>query len=174
MPHHQPYQTPYTPMHQSNGYVHQSGPPAYQTIHHGPVRSPYPPLNTPTSLHLNNAPMMSTMTNGMHSPHLPYSPTHANGPPNHMNGPGAQQNGPGPHQNGPPPHPNGPMPPRQQDSPFAYPHHHGSPGPGQLHNNRPSTPRDIAMRETPQVPPPSDNRLPGGASASPSLRNLLH
>ncbi|KAF2498439.1 hypothetical protein BU16DRAFT_615480 [Lophium mytilinum] len=164
-PHHQPYQTPYTPMHQTNGYQQYSGPPSYQSMHHGPIRSPYPPLHTPAPLHLSNAPMM-TMTNGMHSPHLPYSPTHPNGPPH--------ANGPPPHTNGPPPHHNGSMPSRQTESPFAYPNHHGSPGPGQLHNTRPSTPRDVAMRETPTAPPQGDNRMPGGASASPSLRNLLH
>lgn len=150
IPHHQPFHAPqFNALHQTNGYQPLSGPGVHPP---GAVRSPYPPVNAPAPLHLNNSPMLGALSNGMHSPHLPYSPTH----------------------------PPGSIPSRQSDSPFSgsqphsqYPGQHGSPGPGQLHN-RPSTPRDTTMRDAPVGGPQGENRLPGGASASPSLRNLLH
>jgi hypothetical protein len=115
------------------------------------LRTPYPPPNVsgpPPPLHLNNGAMV---VNGMHSPHMmPYSPTH--------------------------PHPHHAS--RSTESPYnaapaAVPQyaslHHGSPAPG-----RPSTPRDTIMRDVPAVTSAPTERANTGASASPSLRNLLH
>ena len=87
------------------------------------------------------------MGNGMHSPRMPYSPTH--------------------------PHTHNPS--RSTESPFSAPPqmpyppmHHGSPAPSQ-----PATPRDASMRDMPPTSAPTE-RISTGASASPSLRNLLH
>jgi hypothetical protein len=139
----------YNPVHQQNGYPAYSGPPPVHTHIPPPLRGPYAPQHPPNGgppppIHLANGGMM---TNGMHSPRVPYSPTHTHG-----------------HN-----------PSRSAESPFGAPPqmafppmHHGSPAPG-----RPSTPRDAPMREMPLVTAPPE-RMSTGASANPSLRNLLH
>jgi hypothetical protein len=144
-----PFHTPYNPpLHQPNGYPPLSNPPLHHPLPPTALRGPY----GHAPLHLNNVPMM---VNGVHSPHVPYSSVP----------------------------PNGHIPPRPSESPFSgpppqlaqYSLHHGSPGPGPgpgPHNNRASTPQDTVMRDAPSVPPPP--RANTGASASPSLRNLLH
>ncbi|KAF2707523.1 hypothetical protein K504DRAFT_383392 [Pleomassaria siparia CBS 279.74] len=152
MGHPQPFHSPYTPMHQTNGYSAYSGPPVHTsmppTSFNGYPPPPHPPpSNGPAPLHLNNGAMM---VNGMHSPRVPFSPTHSHG-----------------HNVS-----------RALESPFNAPTqmahyppmHHGSPTPG----HRPSTPRDTVMRDAPVVTAPPEKRISTGASASPSLRNLLH
>ncbi|ORY00228.1 hypothetical protein BCR34DRAFT_606327 [Clohesyomyces aquaticus] len=143
-----PFHAPYNPVHQSNGYPPYTGPPVHPQMPQA-LRGPYPPPTSgpPPPLHLNQN---SMIVNGMHSPRLPYSPTH----------------------------PHGPTSSRSTESPFngppqmQYPLQHGSPAPGQPYN-RPSTPRDTIMRDV-GAPLPPDTRVNTGASASPSLRNLLH
>ncbi|KAF1932306.1 uncharacterized protein M421DRAFT_98456 [Didymella exigua CBS 183.55] len=144
--HHAPFHTPYAP---SNGYPSHTGPPVHPQMPAAPMRAPYAPPSTgaPPPLHLNNGAMM---VNGLHSPHnMPYSPTH-------------------PHEY---------RSSRSTESPFGAPPpsipqytlHHGSPAPG-----RPETPRDTIMRDAPLVTSAPTERANTGASASPSLRNLLH
>jgi hypothetical protein len=150
MNHPPPFHAPYNPVHQPNGYpAYSAPPPLHSHLPPAPPRGPYPPPHAnnggpPPPLHLGNGGMMS---NGMHSPRVPYSPTH-------------------PHTHGPP---------RSTESPFSAPPpvsytsmHHGSPVLG-----RPATPRDGPMREMPPTSVPPE-RISTGASASPSLRNLLH
>ncbi|KAF3001428.1 putative PHD type zinc finger protein with BAH domain-containing protein [Curvularia kusanoi] len=142
--HHPPFHPPYAP---SNGYPPHTGAPVHPQMPPAPMR-PYPAATgPPPPLHLNNG---AIMVNGMHSPHnMPYSPTH-------------------PHEY----HSS-----RSTESPFAapppsVPHytlHHGSPAPG-----RPETPRDTVMRDAPVATSAPTERANTGASASPSLRNLLH
>ncbi|KAF2270727.1 hypothetical protein CC78DRAFT_139873 [Lojkania enalia] len=143
-----PFHSPYNPIH-TNGYPPYSGPPMHPHMPPAPLRGPYahppPGSGPPPSLHLNNA---TIIPNGLPSPRVPYSPTH----------------------------PHGPSSTRSTESPYTGPSqvpqypplHHGSPAPGPL-NNRPSTPRDAVPAVVPQ-----ESRLSTGASASPSLRNLLH
>lgn len=151
MGHHAPF-APYSAVHQPNGYPAYSAPPVHAHIPPAPLRGPYPSPhhhNGPPPLHLTNGAMM---VNGIHSPHVPYSPTHP--PPVHNSS-------------------------RSTESPYnaapqlPYPPlHHGSPAPG-----GPPTPRDATMRDPPPVTapqPPQLERVNTGASASPSLRNLLH
>ncbi|KAJ4987413.1 BAH domain-containing protein [Stagonosporopsis vannaccii] len=144
--HHPPFHAPYPP---SNGYPSHTAQPVHPQMPPAPMRGPYAPPSTgpPPPLHLNNS---AIMVNGVHSPrNMPYSPTH-------------------PHEY----HSS-----RSTESPFAappssIPHyalHHGSPVPG-----RPETPRDTVMREAPLVTSAPTERANTGASASPSLRNLLH
>jgi hypothetical protein len=147
-----PYHSSYNPMHQPSVYPPFSD----ASVHALPpaqIRHSYPTAaaGPPPPLHLNNN---GIMVNGMHSPRIPYSPSH---PPGHSF--------------------------RSTESPFSGPSslpgystmHHGSPAlaPVQM-NNRPSTPRDTIMRDAPPVAPPLETRANTGASASPSLRNLLH
>lgn len=142
--HHPPFHAPYPP---ANGYPPHTGSSVHPPMPPAPMR-PYPPTSgPPPPLHLNNGAMM---VNGLHSPHnMPYSPTH-------------------PHEY----HSS-----RSTESPFAAPPpagphytlHHGSPAPG-----RPETPRDTLMRDAPLVTSAPAERANTGASASPSLRNLLH
>ncbi len=145
--HHPPFHAPYPP---TSGYPPHTAAPVHPQMPPAPMRGPYAPPSSgpPPPLHLNNSAMMA---NGVHSPrNIPYSPTH-------------------PHEY----HSS-----RSTESPFAapppsIPHytlHHNSPAPG-----RPDTPRDTVMREAPSVTsaPPTE-RANTGASASPSLRNLLH
>jgi hypothetical protein len=121
----------------------------------GPFAHPPPPQSSgvPAPLHLNNNNGM--MINGMPSPsqRVPYSPTHAHGH-------GSSRSTESPFT-GPPPLP--------QYSQL----HHGNPASASL-NNRPSTPRDTVMRDAPVATAPPEQRISTGASASPSLRNLLH
>ncbi|KAF2831236.1 hypothetical protein CC86DRAFT_314449 [Ophiobolus disseminans] len=141
-----PFHAPYPP---SNGYPPYSGPPMHSQMPPAPLRGPYPPVSgPPPPLHLTNG---SMLVNGMHSPHpMPYSPTHPHG--HHSS--------------------------RSTESPYTGPPqgmsqyttvHHGSPAPG-----RPATPRDTVMRDAPAVTSAPTERANTGASASPSLRNLLH
>lgn len=148
MSHPPTFHAPYPP---SSGYASYSGPPVHAQLPPALARASYPQppaSGPPPPLHLNNGTMI---INGMHSPHaLPYSPTHPHG------------------------HPAS----RSSESPYtappqAVPHyqslHHGSPAPG-----RPATPRDAVMRDAPAVTSAPTERINTGASASPSLRNLLH
>jgi hypothetical protein len=143
-----PFHAPYPP---PNGYPPYSGPPVHAQMPPALSRSPYPPppaSGAPPPLHLNNGAML---LNGMHSPHgMAYSPTHPHGLPTS----------------------------RSTESPYSAPPsampqyqplHHGSPAPG-----RPATPRDTVMRDAPAVTSAPTERANTGASASPSLRNLLH
>lgn len=144
--HHSTFHAPYPP---SNGYPPHTAGPVHPQMPPAPMRAPYAPTSNgpPPPLHLNNNAMM---VNGVHSPrNMPYSPTH-------------------PHEY----HSS-----RSSESPFvappsSIPHyalHHGSPVPG-----RPETPRDAVMRDAPSVTSAPTERANTGASASPSLRNLLH
>lgn len=130
----------------TNGYSPYAGPPQMVPV---ALRGSYPPpVSGPPPLHMSNG---SMLVNGMHSPHtMPYSPTH----------------------------PHGQHSSRSSESPYTGPPqpvsqytalHHGSPAPG-----RPATPRDIVMRDLPAVTSAPTERANTGASASPSLRNLLH
>lgn len=142
-----PFHSPYNPpLPQPNGYPPLSTPPVHHQLPPTALRPPY----SHGPLHLNNVPMI---VNG-HPTHVTYASSV-------------------------PPH--GHIPPRPSESPFSgappqlaqYSLHHGSPGPGPGPlGNRPSTPQDTIMRDAPSVPPPP--RANTGASASPSLRNLLH
>jgi hypothetical protein len=155
------FHAPYNPMHQPNGYPPFSGPPMHpqmppSVVHghghysHPPPPPPPPPQNGPPAPpHLNGN---GLVVNGVHSPHLPYSSAHPHG-----HGVSRTTESPFPTP-----------PPLQQ-----YSLHHGSPPPGSI-NNRPATPRDTVMRDTPAVAPVAEQRASTGASASPSLRNLLH
>jgi len=148
------YHAPYNPIHQPNGYPPYSGPPVHSQLPPAPLRGPYGPphpVSGPSSLHLPNGGMM---VNGMHSPRVPYSPTHPHGSHTSSRPTDGGYNG----------APQLPYPPL----------HHGSPAPV-----RPPTPRDAPMRDVPPVtapppPPPAPERASTGASANPSLRNLLH
>jgi hypothetical protein len=143
-----PFHAPYPP---SNGYPPYSGPTVHAQMPLAPPRASYAPQavsGAPTPLHLNNGAMMH---NGMHSPRtIPYSPTHPHG--HHSS--------------------------RSTESPYSAPPpvvsqypsmHHGSPALSQS-----STPRDTMMRDAPVVTSAPTERANTGASASPSLRNLLH
>ncbi|KAF1959154.1 hypothetical protein CC80DRAFT_591226 [Byssothecium circinans] len=170
-----PYHAAYNPPHQPNGYGPYPPPQIHAHMPPGPLRAPYPPPHPatngsyapplsatmapyapphhptngpPSALHLTNGTMMA---NGMHSPRMPFSPTH--GIPHN---PSRSTES-----------PFNPPPPQHQFPPM----HHGSPPPA----GRPSTPRDVPMRDAPVVsmPQPAE-RVSTGASASPSLRNLLH
>jgi hypothetical protein len=145
-----PFHAPYPP--QPNGYSAFSAPPVHSAILAAGLLPPYsgPPISGPPQLHLNNNGAMRH--NGMQSPRtIPYSPTH-------------------PHA-----HPAS----RSTESPFSAPppavpqysgmHHHGSPAPG-----RPPTPMDAPLRDAPAGTSAPTERVNTGASASPSLRNLLH
>lgn len=144
--HHAPFHAAYP---SPNGFPSHTAGAVHPQMPPAPMRAPYPPTSTgpPPPLHLNNN---GIMVNGVHSPrNMPYSPTH-------------------PHEF----HSS-----RSTESPFAapppsVPHyalHHGSPASG-----RPETPRDTVMREAPLVTSAPTERANTGASASPSLRNLLH
>jgi hypothetical protein len=142
-----PYHAPYPP--QPNGYAAFSGAPMHSAIVAAGLRPPYsgPPISGPPQLHHNNGSML--VNGAMQSPRtIPYSPTH-----HHAH-------------------------PASRDSPFIappppavaqYPGMHGSPAAG-----RPATPMDTVMREVPVVTSAPAERASTGASASPSLRNLLH
>ncbi|CAO2657000.1 Nn.00g058030.m01.CDS01 [Neocucurbitaria sp. VM-36] len=142
-----PYHPPYP---QPNGYPPYTGPPIHSQMPPGPHRITYPPPpgSGPPPLHHSNGPML---VNGMQSPRsMPYSPTH----------PHAHHSS------------------RSTESPFTAPPSvvaqypplpHGSPAPG-----RPTTPRDTVMRDVPSATSAPTERANTGASASPSLRNLLH
>ncbi|KAI9828756.1 MAG: putative PHD type zinc finger protein with BAH domain-containing protein [Thelocarpon impressellum] len=149
-----------------------------------PQRSPRQPHHHhsppgPPPLHLMNAPPPS------HTAHLPNGAQ----PPHMMNGSHhhqAQQ----PMMHGPPPPPQ-PQQHRPADGHFSHqprpppPHQHSRSygGPHERHDrrqmsaDRPTTPRETLGHGAPNGPPsrhgPSDGRAAGGASASPSLRNLL-
>jgi len=143
-----PFHAPYPP--QTNGYPAFSGPPMHSAILAAGLRPPYsgPPISGPPQLHHNNGAML--VNGAIQSPRtMPYSPTH-------------------PHAH-----------PVSRESPFSAPPqavpqyaalHHGSPAPG-----RPGTPMDALMRDAPvaMTSAPTE-RANTGASASPSLRNLLH
>ncbi|PZD30923.1 PHD zinc finger-containing protein [Pyrenophora tritici-repentis] len=143
-----PFHAPYPP--QTNGYSAFSGPPMHSAILAAGLRPPYsgPPISGPPQLHHNNSSMLVNGT--LQSPRtMPYSPTH-------------------PHAH-----------PVSRESPFSAPPqavpqyaalHHGSAAPG-----RPATPMDAVMRDAPAaVTSAPIERANTGASASPSLRNLLH
>jgi hypothetical protein len=145
-----PFHAPYPP--QPNGYSAFSAPPMHSAILAAGLLPPYsgPPISGPPQLHLNNNGAMRH--NGMQSPHtMPYSPTHPHAYPTS----------------------------HSTESPFTAPpptvpqysniHHQGSPAPG-----RPATPMDASMRDAPAVTSAPTERVNTGASASPSLRNLLH
>jgi hypothetical protein len=166
------YHGPYNPPHQPNGYGPYPGPPVHAHLPPASFRGPYPPAHpsthspymqaipttmgpyqphhppngVPPPLHLTNGGMLA---NEMRSPHMPYSPTHA-----------MALNSPHPTDG-----PFGAHPPMQYS-----PMNHSNPTP-----RRPSTPRDVSMRDMSAVtmPPPAE-RISTGASSSPSLRNLLH
>lgn len=164
-PHHQQVAPPPPPGHAINHFVH-AGPPPPPSYH----RSPHPP----PPLNLSHPQIMNPLLpNGLPSPSSAHhrvaqqhSPT---GPPPHLFPPAPRAEGSpfGAHRL---PSYVGPPPP-QHHGPQPVPHH-GSPPPGSV---RPSTPREhgiagaapLGVRE-PSVQPA------GGASASPSLRNLLH
>lgn len=140
------FHAPYPPP--PNGYAAFSGAPMHSAILAAGLRPPYsgPPISGPPQLHHNNGAML--VNGAMHSPRtMPYSPTH-------------------PHAH-----------PASRESPFTappsavpqYPGVHGSPAPG-----RPATPMDTVMRDAPAVTSAPTERANTGASASPSLRNLLH
>lgn len=146
-----PYHASYNPVHQPNGYPAYSAPPVHTHIPPAPIQRSYVTPHHhggPPPLHLSNGAMI---VNGIHSPHVPYSPTH--GPPHSTSRPAEGS------YSAPPQLPYPPL-------------HHGSPAPGGQ-----STPRDAPIREIPPVTapaPPQVERVSTGASASPSLRNLLH
>ncbi|KAF2118266.1 hypothetical protein BDV96DRAFT_597123 [Lophiotrema nucula] len=154
-----PFHSPYNhnaPMHQPNGYPPFSAPPMHHQMPPAPLRASYPPpppppphaSGHPPPLHLNNA---GVIGNGAPSPRMPYSPTHPHGP-------SSTRSTESPYT----------APPQMPQMPPYAPLHHGSPAPGSL-GHRPSTPRDAL----PAAAPP-EQRISTGASASPSLRNLLH
>lgn len=138
---------PYAP---PNGYTPYPGPPMHPQMSAAPLRSAYPGPSVsgpPPPLHLSNG---TVVVNGMQSPHtIPYSPTLAHA--HHAA--------------------------RSTESPFtaslpavaqySTSLHHASVAPGLS-----STPRDAVMRDAPTSM--TMERANTGASASPSLRNLLH
>ncbi|KAF2278100.1 uncharacterized protein EI97DRAFT_492672 [Westerdykella ornata] len=157
--HHPPqFHTPFLP--QPNGYSLHSGGPVHPPVQ-APMRPHFPHQTLPPPSHAGGAPAPphhlsnGLLANGVHSPHLPY-------PPVHPHGHGAPRSSESPFTGAPPP-----------IGPYSV--HHGSPGAAPL-RRRPSTPRDVVMRDAPSVtaPPPEPPRATTGASASPSLRNLLH
>lgn len=161
------------------GMYHNSTlPPQHQPSHAGPGflmanpagvppanRSPFQPRHSthgpPAPLNLQQSALVSGMPNGLPSPNLHM---HGHGPP--MGSPTHPLTG-SAHQNG------SPFSGPSQHLPSLVGSHgsHGSPPPASL-GGRPSTPRDTPQQAV--VPPGSDGRPVGGASASPSLRNLLH
>jgi hypothetical protein len=141
-----PYHVSYS-LHPPNGYPPYSGPPVHPVISPGPLHGHYD-----------------------YSHHPP--PQGGGPPPLHLNGNGVMMNGVHP-PHMPYSHPH--VTPRSSESPFS-----GPPSIAQysLHpaqsamNNRPSTPRDTIVREPSSLAAPEQPRA--GASASPSLQNLLH
>ncbi|EFQ87203.1 hypothetical protein PTT_17351 [Pyrenophora teres f. teres 0-1] len=140
-----PFHSHYPP--QTNGYSAFSGPPMHSAILAAGLRPPYsgPPISGPPQLHHNNSSML--VNGSLQSPRtMPYSPTH-------------------PHAHA-----------VSRESPFSAPPqavaqyaalHHGSPAP--------AAPMDAVMRDAPAaVTSAPTERANTGASASPSLRNLLH
>ena len=141
-----PFHAPY---HAPNGYPPYSGPSVHSQMPPAPLHAPYGPASSgpPPPLHLNNGAMM---VNGVHSPHaLPYSPTHGHGHP-------SSRSTESPFTAPPPAIP-----------PYALPH-------GSAVGGQSSTPRDTVMRDAPPTASAPVERANTGASASPSLRNLLH
>ncbi|KAH8725313.1 hypothetical protein GQ44DRAFT_616332 [Phaeosphaeriaceae sp. PMI808] len=143
-----PFHAPYPP---PNGYPPYSGPPMHPQMPAAlppALRASYPPpvSGPPPPLHPSNGPMI---VNGMHSP-MPYSPTHPHG--HHSS--------------------------RSTESPFTAPSPVVSQYPALNHggsvSGQPSTSRDTVMRDAPTVTSAPTERVSTGASASPSLRNLLH
>lgn len=147
-----PLYAPYSTVHQPNGFPAYSAPPVHAHIPPAPLRGPYAPPhhhNGPPPLHLANGGMM---TNGMHSPRVPYSPTHAHG---HNSSRSTES-------------------PYNAPPPLSYPPiHHGTPPTGGAPAPRDAPMRDAAAATAPPPAPPLE-RVNTGASASPSLRNLLH
>ncbi|KAL5115308.1 putative PHD type zinc finger protein with BAH domain-containing protein [Pleosporales sp. CAS-2024a] len=143
-----PFHAPYAPP--MSGYPAYSGPSVLGPMPSALSRSAYAPGSNgaPPALHVNNGAML---LNGMHSPHaMPYSPTHTHGLPSSRSSESAYSGAP--------------------QGVAQYPGLHGrSPVPG-----RPATPRDTVMREAPVITSAPTERATTGASASPSLRNLLH
>lgn len=140
------YHAPYPPV---NGYSQYPGAQMHAPMPPAPLRGTYHQGGgPPPPLQLTNGGMM---LNGMHSPRtIPYSPTH-----HHTH-----------------------VVSRSTESPYTAPPsaipqystiHHESPM-----SSRPMTPRDTIMRDAPPVTSAPTERVNTGASASPSLRNLLH
>ncbi|EUC36645.1 hypothetical protein COCCADRAFT_2301 [Bipolaris zeicola 26-R-13] len=145
--HNAPYHAPYPP--QPNGYAAFSGAPMHSAIVAAGLRPPYsgPPISGPPQLHHSNGSML--VNGAMPSPRtIPYSPTH------HHAHPASRESG----FIAPPP-----------PAVAQYPGIHGSTATG-----RPATPMDAVMRDAPVVTSAPTERASTGASASPSLRNLLH
>ena len=142
-----PYHAPYP---QPNGYPPYSAPPMHSQMPPVPLRAPYPPAVSgppPPPLHHGSGPML---VNGLQSPRtMPYSPTH-------------------PHAHHSSRAPEGPFPAPVAVSQYP-PMHLNSSAAG-----RPTTPRDTIMRDPPFTASAPIERATTGASASPSLRNLLH
>lgn len=167
---------PLGPDHRTNGFPHP--PPIHDAP---PFRAPYPPSQPPPGppgpppLRLSNSPMLGAVPNGLPSPHgphypPPFSPTHPPPPPHHIPLPHSGPTGASTQAR----HSESSFPPSAARPPF-----HGSPPPAPIAptSNRPTTPRSSAPSlggapGTGSVPP--ELRPSGGASASPSLRNLLH
>ena len=145
--HNAPYHAPYPP--QPNGYAAFSGAPMHSAIVAAGLRPPYsgPPISGPPQLHHSNGSML--VNGAMPSPRtIPYSPTH------HHAHPASRESA----FIAPPP-----------PAVAQYPGIHGSSATG-----RPATPMDAMMRDAPVVTSAPTERASTGASASPSLRNLLH
>jgi hypothetical protein len=140
------YHAPYPPV---NGYAPYPSVPMHAPMPPAPLRGSYHQgSGPPPPLQLTNGGMM---VNGMHSPHtMPYSPTHHH---THVVSRSTES----------------PYPAAQPAVPQYSTIHHESPMPG-----RPMTPRDTLMRDAPSVTSAPTERVNTGASASPSLRNLLH
>ncbi|KAK0656731.1 hypothetical protein B0T16DRAFT_317348 [Cercophora newfieldiana] len=147
------------------------------------LRPPPPPLSHGPPLTQNGHISQPPFVNGH-----PTSPQRANGPPpshnggpympvHHSHGHHMGMNGMPPVGSGPPP-PEGPRPPinnylrgpswHGHNGHMAAPHHAPP-----HHTSPPPLRESISMTREPSNPPPRENRPASGASASPSLRNLL-
>jgi hypothetical protein len=156
-----------------------NGPPITSLTSLRPPAMSGPPPAGPGLVNHQQSPPSQPYVNGMPSsprrlngpvPPPPYVPPHYGVP-----GPGAPPHG---LSNGVPPPPPPPPPPRADifahgihaQRPPPYPGVHGSP-PGS--RSGPPPPRDPPVATVPLASRPPENRPTSGASASPSLRNLL-
>ncbi|KAH7408208.1 hypothetical protein DE146DRAFT_645564 [Phaeosphaeria sp. MPI-PUGE-AT-0046c] len=153
------------PHHLHNGIAHAPPP----MNHHPPYHAPYPPTSgyppyTGPPLHPAVPPQALARA--------PYPPPQANNapPPLHLNNGTMMLNGmQSPHAMPySPTNPHGHPSARSSESPYT------APPPTVPQYGRPATPRDTVMRDAPAATVLPTERANTGASASPSLRNLLH
>lgn len=161
-----PPATNHIPHHLHNGIGH---PPPPMNHHHQAYHPPYPPVSGYPPY---TGPPLHPVVPPQALPRAPYPPPPVSNapPPLHLNNGNMILNG----MHSPhampysPTHAHGHPASRSSESPYT------APPPPVAQYSRPATPRDTVMRDAPVVTAPPAERANTGASASPSLRNLLH